>query len=154
MSVKWELNERSREERFDQVFQMVLIVVALSFDILWSAGRIPIAEIAVFIFALTIWAYGNLKGGKIEYPYKIGSFNLFILLLTNFYSFAVFGDLAYLGLWELVISAIVLPMICIAITLCLVSYLKDLLDKEITNGILIGGTLGYMISMSLLIILR
>ena len=94
------MRERSREERFDQVFQMILIVVALSFDILWTAaGRLPIAEIAVFIFALVIWAYGNLKGGIIEYPFKIGSFNLLILLLTNFYSFAVFGDMAYLGLW-------------------------------------------------------
>ena len=148
------MRERSREERFDQVFQMILIVVALSFDILWTAAvRLPIAEIAVFIFALVIWAYGNLKGGIIEYPFKIGSFNLLILLLTNFYSFAVFGDMVYLGLWELVISALVLPLVCLSITISIFSYLKDLLDKEVTYGIVIGGTLGYVISMSLLIIL-
>jgi hypothetical protein len=147
------MEERSRQERFDQVFQMVLIVVALSFDILWSAGKPPIAEIAVFMFALTIWAFGNLKGGNVEYPFKIGSFNLSLLLLTNFYSFALLGDTTILGLSGLVISAILLPIICLAITFSLIRYLKDQLDKEVTYGIVIGGTIGYMISMSLLILL-
>ena len=50
------MREKDREERFDEVFQIVLIVVALSFDILWNSGRVPIAEISVFIFTLTIWA--------------------------------------------------------------------------------------------------
>lgn len=147
------MRERSREERFDQVFQMVLIVVALSFDILWSAGRPPVAEIAVFMFALSIWAFGNLKGGNVEYPFKIGSFNLSLLLLTNFYSFALLGDAILLGLWGLVISAIILPIVCLAITFSLIRYLKDQLDKEVTYGIVIGGSIGYMISMSLLILL-
>jgi hypothetical protein len=147
------LRERSREERFDQVFQMVLIVVALSFDILWSAGRPPIAEIAVFMFALTIWAFGNLKGGNIEYPYKIGSFNLSLLLLTNFYSYALLGETTLAGLWGLVISAILLPIVCLALSYSLIKYIGDQLDKEVTNGIVLGGTIGYMISMSLLILL-
>ncbi|MHA2118239.1 MAG: hypothetical protein ACW98J_04905 [Candidatus Thorarchaeota archaeon] len=147
------MGEKSREERFDEVFQMVLIVVALSFDILWATGRLPIAEIAVFVFVLMIWAYGNLKGGIWEYPLKLGSINLAIILLTNFYTVAVFGDLAFLGLWGLVISAFVLPLICVAITLSLVSYLRESVDRQITMGILVGGTLGYILSMSLLIIL-
>ncbi|MHA1925691.1 MAG: hypothetical protein ACXABV_13350 [Candidatus Thorarchaeota archaeon] len=146
------MSEKTREERFDEVFQMVLIVVALSFDILWAMGRLPIAEIAVFVFVLTIWAYGNLKGGIWEYPFKLGSFNLAIILLTNFYSSAIFGDTAYLGLWELLISGIVLPLICVGITLSLISYLRESVDRQITMGLLIGGTVGYVLSMTLLTI--
>ena len=48
------MRERSREERFDEVYQIVLIVVALSFDILYVTRRTPFAEIAVFIFVLVI----------------------------------------------------------------------------------------------------
>ncbi|MFW9911319.1 MAG: hypothetical protein ACFFEU_02555 [Candidatus Thorarchaeota archaeon] len=146
------MSERTREQRFDDVFQMVLIIVALSFDILWAIGRFPVAEIAVFIFVLMIWAYGNLKGGVLEYPFKLGSFNLAIILLTNFYAVAMFGDMTLLGLWELVISAFALPLICVAITLSLVSYLRESIDREITMGIVIGGTVGYIFSMSLFFI--
>jgi hypothetical protein len=142
------MREKSREERFDDVFQIVLIVVALSFDILWIS-KVPIAEILVFIFALVIWAYGNLKGSKTEYPFKIGSFNLLIILLTNFYSSAAFTYLEGLDIWLVIISAIVLPLLCLVISYSLARYLKDALDKEITRGILFGGTLGYMISMTL-----
>jgi hypothetical protein len=146
------MSERTREQRFDEVFQMVLIIVALSFDILWATGRFPVAEIAVFVFVLMIWAYGNLKGDLWEYPLKLGSFNLAIILLTNFYAVAMFGDMTLLGLWELVISVFALPLICVAITLSLVSYLRESIDREITMGIVIGGTVGYIFSMSLLFI--
>jgi hypothetical protein len=128
---------------------MVLIIVALSFDILWATGRLPIAEIAVFIFVLTIWAYGNLKGDIYEYPFKLGSFNLAIILLTNFYAAAMFSDFALFGIWELVISAFSLPIICVVITLILAKYLRDFVDRDITMGIVIGGTIGYVMSMSL-----
>jgi hypothetical protein len=146
------MRERSREERFDEVYQIILIIVALSFDILWKT-KIPIAEILVFIFALIIWAYGNLKGENVEYPFKIGSFNLLIILLTNFYSFAAFGEPVSYGLWTVIISAVTLPLICLLISYSLVRYLKVILDREITYGILIGGTLGYMISMALVLLL-
>ena len=148
-----DMRDRSREERFDDVFQMVLIVVALSFDILWTSGRIPIAEIAVFIFALTIWAYGNLKGGIWEYPLKLGSFNLALILLTNFYVISIYGDLTILALWEVFMGVIVMPIVCITIAFGLAYYLKDNLDQSITRGILIGGTLGYVLSISALIFL-
>ncbi|MFX0045763.1 MAG: hypothetical protein ACFE8Z_07940 [Candidatus Hermodarchaeota archaeon] len=143
------MNERSREERFDEVFQMVLIVVALSFDIMWFFGRIPIAEIAVFIFVLSLWAYGNLRGGIWEYPFKVGSFNLSIILLTNFYVVAMTWGVELLGIWELIVGALLLPMLCLGITLLLASYLKESLDRQITRGILVGGTLGYIVSVSL-----
>lgn len=146
------MRERSREERFDDVYQIVLIVVALSFDLLWTI-KIPIAEILVFIFALVIWAYGNLKGGNIEYPFKIGSFNLLIILLTNFYSFAAFGDPLALGLGAFIISVIALPIICLLVSYSLVRYLGDILDKDTTRGLLIGGTLGYMISMTIVFLI-
>lgn len=146
------MKERSREERFDEVYQIVLIVVALSFDLLWTI-KIPTAEILVFIFALVIWAYGNIKGGNIEYPFKIGSFNLLIILLTNFYSFAALGDIMTLGLEALLLSAIALPIICLLISYSLYRYLGDILDKEITYGLLIGGTLGYMISITIVFFL-
>ena len=132
---------------------MVLIVVALSFDILWTSGRIPIAEIAVFIFALTIWAYGNLKGGIWEYPLKLGSFNLAPILLTNFYVISIYGDLTVLALWEVLVGVFVMPLVCITIAAGLASYLKDTLDQSITRGILIAGTLGYIKSISAVIFL-
>jgi len=146
------LGEKSREKRFDEVFQMVLIVVALSFDILWFFGHVPIAEIAVFIFILMIWAFGNLRGGIWEYSLKLGSFNLSIILLTNFYVVAMFGDLALLVLWEFVLSALILPIICLVITLSLVSYLRDSIDRRVTRDVLIGGTLGYVISIGIVIL--
>ncbi len=111
-----------------------------------------IAEIAVFVFVLVLWAYGNLRGGIWEYPYKLGSFNLSIILLTNFYVTSIYGDFALLGLLERVLSAIALPIICILIYAVLASYLKDSLDRQMTWGILIGGTFGYILSMSSLLI--
>lgn len=146
------MSEKSREKRFDEVFQIVLIVVALSFDILWIT-KVPIAEIMVFIFALVIWAYGNLKGSNVEYPLKIGSFNLLIILLTNFYSSTTLMGLEMLGIWTIVISGILLPLACLIISYSLVRYLKDILDKEVTHGILLGGTFGYMISMTLVLVI-
>ena len=146
------MREKDREERFDEVFQIVLIVVALSFDILWNSGRVPIAEISVFIFTLCIWAYGNLKGGMVEYPFKIGSFNLALMLLTNFYVISIYGDLALVGMLERIVGAIVLPIVCLIISLSLASYLKDTLDRSTTVGILIGGTIGYMASINMLLL--
>ncbi len=138
--------EKSREERFDDVFQIVLIVVALSFDILWFFAKIPIAEIAVFIFILVIWAFGHLKGGETEYSFKLGSFNLSILLLTNFYTVALTGNQDLPFILELA-AILVFPIICIFISSVLYSYLKESVDRDAAVGILIGGTLGYSISM-------
>ncbi len=131
---------------------MVLIIVALSFDILWATGRLPIAEIAVFIFVLVLWAYGNLKGGIWEYPLKLGSCNLAFMLLTHFYIIAVFGDIALLGTSEALLAVIVLPSICVLITVGLAKFLKEFADRRVTRDILIGGTLGYVLSMSFLIL--
>ncbi|MFW9927377.1 MAG: hypothetical protein ACFFDM_11540 [Candidatus Thorarchaeota archaeon] len=64
--------EKSREERFDEVFQMVLIVVALSFDILWTTGRIPFAEILVFIYALTFLGVWQSQGGNMGISAQAG----------------------------------------------------------------------------------
>ncbi|MFW9808218.1 MAG: hypothetical protein ACFFE6_02450 [Candidatus Thorarchaeota archaeon] len=139
--------ERTREQRFDEVFQMILIVVALSFDILWTAGRFPIAEIAVFIWILAFWAYGNLKGGIWEYPLKVGSFNLAIILMTNFYIVGIFGDLTTLGLLEILLAIAALPILCLIISLVLVSYLRNVVNLTIALPVLIGGTLGYAFSM-------
>ncbi len=147
------MSEKSREERFDEVFQMILIIVALSFDILWTAGRFPIAEIAVFIWILTFWAYGNLKGGIWEYPLKVGSFNLAIILMTNFYIVGVFGDITQLGLLEILLTIVALPVLCLVISLVLASYLRESVDRTIALPVLIGGTLGYVLSMSALIFL-
>ena len=134
------------------MFQIVLIIEALSFDILWMSDRVPIAEIIVFVFTLPIWAYGNLKGGIWEYPMKIGSFNLALMLLTNFYVISIDGDLTVVGPLERILGALVLPIICLIISLSLASYLKETLDRSTTLGILIGGTIGYMASINLLLI--
>ena len=132
------MSERGREQRFDEVFQLILIVVAISFDILWISGHFPIAEIAVFIWILTFWAYGNLKGGIWEYPLKVGSFNLAITLMTNFYMVGVFGDISILGLWPTLLTTIVLPVLCLIISLVLASYLKEAVDRTIALPVLIG----------------
>jgi predicted Na+-dependent transporter len=63
------------------------------------------------------------------------------------------GETTLAGLWGLVISAILLPIVCLALSYSLIKYIGDQLDKEVTNGIVLGGTIGYMISMSLLILL-
>ncbi|MFW9863873.1 MAG: hypothetical protein ACFFEX_15985 [Candidatus Thorarchaeota archaeon] len=136
------MSEKTRAQRFDDVYQMVLIVVALTFDILWSTGRLPIAEIAVFIFVLVLWAYGNLKGGLWEYPLKLGSCNLAFMLLTHFYVIALFGDIALLGIFEELLGVIVLPLICVVITVALASYLEDIIDRRAIRDVLIGGSLG------------
>ncbi|MFX1484146.1 MAG: hypothetical protein ACFFCP_13275 [Promethearchaeota archaeon] len=141
------MSERSREQRFDEVFQMVLIVVALLFDVLWISGRFPLAEIAVFIWILTFWAYGNLKGGIWEYPLKVGSFNLATTLMTNFYMVGVFGEISIQNFWTLLLTIVILPTLCLIVSLVLVSYLKDSVDRTIALPILFGGTLGYSISI-------
>ncbi len=147
------MSERSRRERFDEVYQIVLIIVALSFDILWFFGRVPIAEIAVFIFILVIWAYGNLQGGESEYSFKLGSFNLSILLLSNFYTIALTGNQDLPLILEIVFAIITLPAICFCISMVLYSYLKEFVERESAIGVLIGGTLGYTISMLLVALL-
>ena len=141
------LSERSREQRFDEVYQVILIVVALSFDILWISGRFPIAEIMVFIWILTFWAYGNLKGGIWEYPLKVGSFNLAITLMTNFYVVGVFGDITILGLFVHLLAIVVLPVLCLIISLVLMSYLREVVERTVALPVLIGGTLGYVFSI-------
>jgi len=141
------LREKSREERFDEVYQLVLIVVALSFDILWTAGKTPIVEIAVFIYALAFWAYGNLKGGIWEYPLKLGSFNLSIMLLTNFYILSIFQDFSIIPILEIAIGAFVLPAICLVITILLISYLRETIDLSLTSYIVIGITIGYIVGI-------
>jgi len=126
---------------------MVLIVVAISFDILWFFGKVPLAEIAVFVFILMIWAYGNLQGGKWEYPCKLGSFNLAIILLSNFYMTALVGNQEISALVNILASGILFPLLCLSISFSLYKYLKESVDHEIVLGILIGGTMGYMISV-------
>ncbi len=126
---------------------MVLIVVALSFDILWRNGNVPIAEIIVFMYVLSFWAFGNLKGGDWEFPLKLGSFNLSITLMTNFYIVGIFGNLRVLGFWELISALVVLPTLCLMISLVLASYMRDSANRTMTLPILIGGTLGYIISV-------
>jgi len=147
------MSERTREQRFDEVFQMILIIVALSFDILWRSGYPPIAEIAVFIWILAFWAFGNLKGGIWEYPLKVGSFNLATTLMTNFYIAGVFGDIGIQNLTAVLLSIIILPAICLIISLVLASYLKEAVDRTITIPVLIGGTLGYVLSMAAVLFL-
>jgi hypothetical protein len=132
---------------------MILIIVALSFDILWASGRLPIAEIAVFIFVLVLWAYGNLRGEIWEYPLKLGSCNLAFMLLSHFYIIAVFGDITLLGTYEALLAVFVLPAFSVLITVGLAKYLKEVADRRVTRDILIGGTLGYVLSMSFLILL-
>lgn len=126
---------------------MVLIVVALSFDILWRNESVPIAEIIVFMYVLSFWAYGNLKGGVWEFPLKIGSFNLSITLMTNFYIVGFFGNIRLLGLGELIFAIIGLPTLCLIISLFLASYMRNSANRTMTLPILIGGTLGYIISV-------
>ncbi len=94
-----------------------------------------------------IWAFGNLRGGKWEYSLKLGSFNLAIILLTNFYTVALTGNQELPLLWEIIIGGLAFPLICLVVTMSLYSYLKETVDREVTRGVLIGGSLGYMISM-------
>ncbi|MFW9979199.1 MAG: hypothetical protein ACFFEJ_14030 [Candidatus Thorarchaeota archaeon] len=126
---------------------MVLIVVALSFDILWRSDNVPIAEIIVFMYVLSFWAFGNLKGGDWEFPLKLGSFNLSITLMTNFYIVGIFGNLRVLGFWEVIIALVALPTLCLMISLVLASYMKESANRTTTLPILIGGTLGYIVSV-------
>ena len=144
--------ERNRQQRFDEVFQIILIIVALSFDILLILGRFPIAEIAVFIWVLTFWGYGNLKGGIWEYPLKVGSFNLATTLMTNFYMVGIFGDISIQNVLAVFLTLIALPATCLTISLVLASYLKDAIDRTIALPVLIGGTLGYVFSMTAMLL--
>ena len=99
------------------------------------------------MFILLIWAYGNLRGGESEYSYKLGSFNLSILLLTNFYTVALTGNQELPLFLEVAFVIIALPALSFCISMLLYSYLKEFVDRESALGILIGGTLGYAISM-------
>ena len=74
------------------------------------------------------------------------------MLLTNFYVISIYGDLALVGALERVVGAIILPVVCLFISLLLASYMKDTLDRSMTHGILFGGTIGYMLSINMLLI--
>jgi hypothetical protein len=145
--------EKSRESRFDEVFQMVLIIVALSFDILWFSGDPPVEEITVFMFVLLIWAYGTLRGGIWEYALKLGSFNLSLMLLTNFYTVGIIQDPSNLGMLYPLLSVVVLPLACVIVSVVLALYLKEFINREIALGVLVGGTLGYCISVGVVLLL-
>ncbi|MFW9889986.1 MAG: hypothetical protein ACFFER_17525, partial [Candidatus Thorarchaeota archaeon] len=79
--------------------------------------------------------------------------NLAFMLLIHFYVIALFGDIALLGIFEALLGVIVLPLVCLVITVAFASYLGDIIDHRVTRDVLIGGFLGYIISMSLLVIL-
>ena len=73
--------------------------------------------------------------------------------MTNFYMVGVFGSVTILDLWVAVLTIVALPILCLIISLVLASYLKEAVERTIALPVLIGGTLGYAISMAAVLLL-
>jgi hypothetical protein len=59
----------------------------------------------------------------------------------------VFGDITTLGLWENLVTIVILSSLCLIISLVLMSYLREVVNRTIALPVLIGGTLGYILSI-------
>jgi len=63
------------------------------------------------------------------------------------------SDASPLGLSEILITTVTLPILCLVVSLVRAFYLKESLDQTRTPRILVGGTLGYITSVSRLLLL-
>ena len=122
---------KTRVERFDEAFKMLLIVMTLTLSAnigLYKEIMEPKSfSYTIWIFAITIviWAYSTLSGGKDEYVLKALAWYFLMLAFGVFFArlrFTVFL------LPPLVVSLIVL--VGLALTLPILWYLKEIIGEK------------------------
>lgn len=77
------MSRRSRVKRFDEVFQIVLVIEAIFLEFTWTFVQTTLLNVISFVLALILWIWGNLKGGVWEYRLKVISFFVLFILLFD-----------------------------------------------------------------------
>ena len=70
--------------------------------------------------------------------FHLGSFNMAIILLSNFYTTALTGNQEIPPLLNILVGGVLFPLSCLGISFSLYRYLNESIDREIVRGILIG----------------
>ncbi len=144
------LAKRSREERFNDVFQIFIIVNTLLLEFVWSSyGRIGGTVILLFAYigTLGIWAFAHLRGGDIEFPAKITGFKLsldsvcglLLLLSSNTLRNIMIGNI-------IIIASNLIP------SLLLLSYLRERAERRVTLILLTSETLAQIIASTIVLV--
>lgn len=140
--------EIERRERFNDVFQMVLIIETLLIEYAWTIQVKNIEVILCFYIAtLIFWIFSHLKGGNWEYGLKLLDFQMVIFTIGMLLSVFIFSAVPPHVI--LVIDLFVVPISSFLVTLPIINYLTNYIKREsifffsicILIGMLIAGVL-------------
>jgi len=126
------LIERGHEQRFDEVFQLVIVIGAILVEFIWTfqehVGTFFL--IAIFALVLTFWAVGTLKGGRLEYRFKLIGFQTMLFLLINEFVIGLTSEQS-LGIYKTTMLAS--AFLAFILTFPLIKYLGDFTSKSLAR---------------------
>lgn len=122
---------KTRTERFDEAFKMLLIVITVIF----AFSRTFFEEtmelkffsysVGVLFFVIVVWTFSTLYGGKPEYFGKIVAW--YFLMLT----FGITVSRLYFTVFILPPLAVsVITIVCLGLTLPALEYLKNTFNED------------------------
>jgi len=87
--------------------------------------------IVIFAIVLTFWAVGNLKGGKLEYMFKLVGFQTMLFLLINEFMLSLATIEQHLEIYgTIMLASVILSFI---LSFPLINYLRDFTDKTLAR---------------------
>ena len=144
--------ERRRTKRFDEVFRIIILIATIFFNLVLniSAFEDQLFFISLFSLSLIVWIIGNLNGGEFEYPLKIFSFFTLMIFISGILmtSIEVFYIEQIFGIPLIYLFVIFLnPIVSQIISVILVLYLREAVNKKWTIGIVTVSTLAYILTV-------
>ena len=146
------LPKRSRTQRFDEVFQLMILVEAILLEFAWTFVRASVLMVIMFIGTLLLWIIGTLVSTN-EYTIKtLGFYLLFTSLSVLFLSCIVPVPPTSPTelLLEFLMFGIVIPIIGLFLSIHLISYLGTSVDRSMSLVMVICTTVGYVTTAFLL----
>lgn len=140
-------------KRFDEVFQLMIIVEAVLVEFTWTFVSADAVSLILFIGTLLLWAIGTLIGGTKEYTIKTLGFYLSFIVLSILFLFCIvpipppsFNE--FLLVFFMIV--IVFPTIGFLLSVGIISYLGTAVDRSKSLLLIIGATVGFEITLFLL----
>jgi len=129
--------ERTRQERFDNFLQILIVVEVVMLEYAWSFVESGLLLILLFICGLSIWALAELSGGANEYVFKIVSF---LSLVYGLYSMLFVCIAPRDTPWLLVVVQLGfgVPLVSLTLSYLAISYLGELVDRRKALLLLVG----------------
>jgi hypothetical protein len=131
------LVKKDRAERFDEVFQLMLIIetILIEFSFVEKANFFVVL---LFVISVLLWAFGTLTGGTDEYPIKLLGFQSSLIVM---FFVLLISSIGQIDLTVIIITAVVgIPSLAVIITLPFVYYLSDFLDRKKSFRLMALGT--------------